>query len=233
MIGFRKSVPVLFVLAALTWQAHAGDWPQILGVNRDGTAPDEEIRVDWAVVGPPAVWKHDVGSGLAGPAVCGETLVIYHRRGREEIAEALHPDTGKVMWQAKFPTDYAPSFTSDDGPRVVPLIDGERVFLFGAMGELRCLELSSGQLVWHRNTFDEFCSDKYRGSEPPEGYFGVGSSPIVVGAKIIVNVGGSEKEAGIVAFDKTTGKTLWKSTSEYASYSSPVLTRVDGTNHLF
>ena len=232
MIGSRESIPALFVLAALTWQAHAGDWPQILGVNRDGTALDEDICVDWALGGPPAIWKHDVGSGLAGPAVCDKTLVIYHRIGGEEIAEALHRDTGKVMWQATFPTDYAPSFTADDGPRVVPIIEHKRVFLFGATGELRCLELSSGRLVWQRNTFEEFCSDRYRGSEPPEGYFGVGSSPIVVGAKIIVNVGGSEKEAGIVAFDKTTGKTLWKSTSEYASYSSPVLARVDGTNHL-
>lgn len=228
----RELLPALFILIGLASQVHGGDWPQILGPSRNGTAPDERIHLRWPADGPPTIWQHDVGSGFAGPAVRDKILIVYHRIGPEEVAEALHRDTGNVIWRVRFPTEYAPSFTSDDGPRVVPLIDGDCVYLFGPMGELRCLELGSGRLVWERQTYEEFCSGRYRGGEPPEGYFGVGSSPIVVGPKIIVNVGGGEKGAGIVAFDKATGEVLWKSTSEYASYSSPVLTRVDGTNHL-
>lgn len=213
-------------------RAHAGNWPQLLGPNRNGTAPDETINVHWPAGGLTTVWAHDVGSGFAGPAILGKTLVVYHRVGREEVVEGLDRDAGKALWKVQFPTEYAPSYTSDDGPRVVPLLQDDRVFLYGAMGELRCLELQTGRLVWQRKTFEEFGSGRYRGSEPPEGYFGVGSSPIIVGNKIIVNVGGAKKEAGIVAFDVDTGKMLWKSTTEHASYSSPVLTSVDGTDHL-
>ena len=227
-----RILSTVVVLATLAGNAHGGDWPQILGPNRNGVAPDETINVRWPVAGPPVLWQHEVGSGFAGPSVCGKTVVVYHRLGREEVVEALDRDSGKVSWENRFPADYAPSYTSDDGPRVVPLIDGNRVFLYGAMGELRCLELKSGQLVWERKTFEDFNSTKYRGSEPPEGYFGVGTSPIVVGNRIVVNVGGAEKRAGIVAFDKSTGHTLWKSTSEYASYSSPILVSSNGIDHL-
>lgn len=222
----------VLVTIALASNVHGGDWPQVLGPNRDSTAPDEAISVRWPADGPSTLWQHDVGSGFAGPAIRGRILVAYHRVGREEVVEGLDRDTGKVLWKARFPTDYAPSYTSDDGPRVVPLIEGERVYLYGAVGELRCLELQTGQLIWERKTFEEFGSGKYRGSEPPEGYFGVGSSPIIVGSKVIVNVGGAEKEAGIVAFDFDTGKTVWKSTAEHASYSSPVLASIAGTDHL-
>ncbi len=217
---------------AVAAQVRAGDWPQILGPNRNGVSPDEQITTEWPVDGPRTVWSHDVGSGFSGPAVKGDLVVVFHRIGRQETAQALDRETARIMWQVRFPTEYAPSYTDDDGPRVVPLIHGDRVFLCGAVGELRCLDLKTGGLVWTRNTFAEFNSGKYRGGEPPEGYFGVGTSPIVVGDKIVVNVGGDATQAGIVAFDIATGQTLWQSTSERASYSSPVLANVDGTGHL-
>lgn len=191
-------VCVGLVSAVLALQVQAGNWPQILGPNRNGTAPDETIGVQWPVGGPSTMWQHKVGNGFAGPAICGRVLVVHHRVGREEVVEGLDRDTGATLWETRFPADYAPSFTADDGPRAVPLIEAKRVFLYGAMGELRCLELRDGQLVWERKTFDEFVPASRRGGEPATGYFGIGSSPIVVGNRIIVNVGGSEKEAGIV-----------------------------------
>ena len=231
MCQSSRFLAALAIFAAAS-HAHAGDWPQVLGPDRNGTAPDETIRVRWGTDSPPTLWQHEVGSGFAGPSVRGKTVVVYHRLGKEEIVEALDRDSGNVLWVVRFPTEYAPSYTDDDGPRVVPLIKGKHVFLYGAMGELRCLKLEDGELVWERKTFEDFNTPKYRGSEPPEGYFGVGTSPIVVGDKIVVNVGGGEKEAGIVAFDKSTGQTLWKSTSEHASYSSPILAQSDGIDHL-
>ena len=95
-------------------------------------------------------------AGQADRARFGSTRLAAASRGRQfgaipwsciiVLAERRWPRgsiaiSGKALWEARFPTDYAPSYTSDDGPRVVPLIEGERVFLYGAMGELRCLEL--------------------------------------------------------------------------------------------
>jgi outer membrane protein assembly factor BamB len=220
------------VLIALATSARAGDWPQILGPDRNGSARDEKINVNWPSDGPPVVWEHRVGSGFAGPVVQGSVLIVYHRVGSEEVAEGLDAKTGQVFWEKRFPTDYRPLITPDDGPRAVPLIEDERVFLYGATGDLRCVELRTGKLLWERQTQQDYGLRRTRRGEPPRGYFGIGSSPIVVGDNLVVNVGGSEKQAGIVAFNKLTGKTVWKATDERASYSSPVLAEVSGTEHL-
>ena len=45
-------------------------------------------------------------------------------------------------------------------------------------------------------------------------------------------MGGYSQDAGIVAFDKATGKTVWTSTGEKATYSSPVATTVNGQRHV-
>ena len=45
-------------------------------------------------------------------------------------------------------------------------------------------------------------------------------------------MGGDTHDSGIVAFAAETGETVWKATSERASYSSPVAVTVDGVRHL-
>jgi outer membrane protein assembly factor BamB len=50
--------------------------------------------------------------------------------------------------------------------------------------------------------------------------------------KLIVNVGGDQAEAGLVAFALKDGKTIWKSTNERAGYSSPMLASVNNVRHV-
>jgi len=203
----------------------SGDWPQILGPHRDGTADDERLAESWGAGGPAVVWsRKGLGSGFAGMAVSDGTLVLFHRMRDVEQVQALDAADGKLKWNADFPTSFRPSFTSDDGPRCVPLIRDGRVFVYGSQGLLACLELATGRRVWQRKTHAEF--------EAPEGYFGAGSSPILEGNSLIVNVGGGRSGAGIVAFNAQTGKTLWKATDEMASYSSPVARTVNGQRHV-
>jgi outer membrane protein assembly factor BamB len=64
----------------------------------------------------------------------------------------------------------------------------------------------------------------------PRSYFGVGTSPILEGGRVLVNVGA--RGAGIVAFDKADGKEVWKTTDDGASYSSPVAADIDGVRHV-
>jgi outer membrane protein assembly factor BamB len=99
------------------------------------------------------------------------------------------------------------------------LIHAGRVYLFGAAGGLSCVTLADGEKRWTRHTQAEFSAT--------DGYFGAGSTPIVVGGKLLVNVGGRD-EAGIVAFDLETGTTAWKATTEAASYSSPARATIQG-----
>ena len=220
-----NSLAICVVLSLAGQQLPAGDWPQILGPNRDGlAAKDERLADSWPKEGPAVLWQRKVGGGFAGLAVAQETAVLFHRVDDDEVVEALDVTTGKPRWTSKSPTSFSSGFSDDQGPRCTPLIHGDRVIVFGVQGMLRCLELKSGKKVWERATHAEF--------KAPEGYFGAGSSPIVVGDKVLVNVGAGKAGAGVVAFDLATGKTLWKSVSDDASYSSPIVRTIDGVQHV-
>jgi outer membrane protein assembly factor BamB len=204
--------------------AGAGDWPQILGPHRDGRAEGESLANSWPAGGPKVVWERPVGRGYSGVAVVGDRGILFHRVENEEVAEQFDVKTGKRGWKFGIPTSYISGISSDDGPRCVPSIHGDRVIVFGVQGHLACLRLSDGSKVWAHDTQTEF--------KAAEGYFGTGSSPIVEGDKVIVNVGGAKDGAGIVAFSLETGKLLWKQTNESASYSSPVAVTVNGVRHV-
>lgn len=205
-------------------QADAGDWPQILGPHRDGRAEGESLADSWPASGPKILWERPVGRGYAGVAVVGEQGVVFHRVENEEVVEAFDAKTGKSGWKFAIPTSYVSGISPDDGPRCVPIIHGDRVIAFGVQGNLACLRLADGAKIWTRDTHAEFRAG--------EGYFGAGSSPIVEGDKVIVNVGGAKTEAGVVAFALDTGKVVWKATREDASYSSPVAVTVHGVRHV-
>jgi outer membrane protein assembly factor BamB len=158
------------------------------------------------------VWRVTVGSGYSGPVVAGDRLILFHRIENQEIVACLDAATGKEKWKFAYPTDYRDDFGFDDGPRSTPLIHGKNVYTLGAEGRLHCLELETGNKVWARALNTEY--------EVPKGYFGVGTSPLIEGDLLLLNVGGSS--AGIVALNKDTGKEVWKATDHEASYASPV-----------
>lgn len=202
---------------------HADDWPQILGPNRDGVAANEKITSSFPKAGPKIVWSSKTGSGFAGPAIVSDSVYLFHRIDDDDVLEVRDAATGKEKWTAKMPTAFSASYTSDNGPRCVPLIAGERVYLFGAAGGLYCFDTKKHEKIWERQTHREF--------KAQAGFFGAGSTPLLEGGRLIVNVG-SRNGAGVVAFDAKTGKTLWESTDNQASYSSPIAVTINGTRHI-
>jgi len=200
----------------------AGDWPQILGQNRDGRAVSERPEA-WGGDGPKVAWTRKVGLGYAGPAVVGDRVVLFHRFGDTDRVEALRADNGERIWKADFPAKYGGGINADTGPRCVPVVHKGRVYVFSAGGDLHCVAFDSGEKKWSRSVYDDL-----RGNE---GYFGAGSTPIVADEKLLINVGGRDG-AGLAAFSLDNGKTIWKKTDEGASYSSPTLAKIDGQTHV-
>lgn len=219
----RSAVTLAIALSAWLAQTQAGDWPQILGPHRDGRADNETLADSWPASGPKLLWERPVGRGYAGVSIVGERGVLFHRVENEEVVEGFDVKTGISSWKYAMPTSYVSGISPDDGPRCVPIIHGERVIVFGVQGHLACLR-ADGKKVWARDTHAEFRAG--------EGYFGAGSSPIVEGDKVIVNVGGAKAGAGIVAFSLETGNPVWKAMNEAASYSSPVAVTVNGVRHV-
>src|SRR5205823_917001 len=98
-----------------------------------------------------------------------------------------------------------------------------RVFTFGISGQLHCLDLATGKLVWRHD-----CGREY--SMAPA-FFGFGSTPLVIGKRLVVQLGGEidGKPVNTVAFDVATGKLLWTAIHEWgASYASAVPATLHG-----
>src|SRR5689334_5467870 len=190
--------------------AHAGDWPQWLGPNRDGASPEKVAP--WKKP-PEAVWRHDVGEGHSSPVVADGRVFVLAKvkdKNEEELA-AFNAQNGTLLWRKAYPTA---AFTSQfgNGPRSTPAVAGGRVYTFGVTGVLTCFEADGGKISWQVDTLAKF--------KAPNLTFGVSCSPLVEGKLVLVNVGG--KGASVVAFDKDRGTVVWRSLDDPASYSSPI-----------
>ncbi len=195
------SVPVL-----------AQDWPQILGPDRNGQATGHtNLSATWPEE-PKLAWQIGLGSGFGGAAIVGERALVMHRLGKDEVLEAVELSTGKNIWRAAWPASYEASYNPDNGPRCVPTVADNKAICYGAAGDLTCVDIRSGKLLWQRSLRKEYDAD--------DGYFGAGSSPLVVGNLAIICLGG--QAAGIVAVEIDSGKTRWASTDYDASYASPI-----------
>lgn len=219
MRDWRTGLSAICLTMLTISQGMAGEWPQILGPSRNGIAVSEKIPATAMKV----AWQVRCGAGLAGVAVSDEIAVLFHRQGDEETLTAWKAANGTFLWEAKFPCTYQAQIVDDDGPRAVPTIDGGQIFAYGVQGGLYAVDLKTGKVLWTRATHKDYSA--------PEGYFGAGSSPLVIGNLVVVNVGGP-KQAGVVAFDRQTGKTIWKSTNELASYSAPIRIEREGKSRV-
>jgi outer membrane protein assembly factor BamB len=200
-----------FVLCGLSVSAH--DWPQFLGPQRNGVYSGPPLETTWPAGGPKKVWQKPVGTGFAGPIVAGDRLILFHRVNDEEVVDALDAKTGAPRWHYAYKTAYRDDFGFDEGPRAVPVVAQNRVYTFGAEGQLRAVDLATGKEVWAVDTMRRFHVRK--------GYFGAAGSPLVEDGRVIANVGG-DNNSGIVAFNAQTGAVLWTATNHEASYSSPI-----------
>src|SRR5262245_8878698 len=196
----------LSVLAA----AAGGDWPQFLGPARDGTTP--EAVAPWKGDLKP-LWKKPVGEAHSSPVVAGGVVyAFYQPEGKNADAlAAFDAATGELKWEKSYDrSEFKPLF--GNGPRSTPVVSGGKVFTLGGTGVLACWDAKTGEIGWKVDTLKEFNAKNL--------FFGVSTSPLVVGDKVVVMVGG--KGAGVVAFDAKTGKTAWQSTDDPSSYASPV-----------
>jgi outer membrane protein assembly factor BamB len=110
------------------------------------------------------------------------------------------------------------------GPRGTPTVDGDRVYALTEAGDLACLRAADGGLVWTRNILTDF------GGRNPNWL--ISESPLVDGPNLIVTPGG--RGAGLVALDKTNGRTVWttKELSDAAAYSSAIAVDVQSVHTL-
>ncbi len=214
------------------------DWPRFLGPTGDSVSAEKGILTPWPAQGPRVVWQKPLGIGYAMPAVSRGRLFHFDRYGNQARLTCCTSETGEELWRFEYPTHYRDKYNYNGGPRCFPVVDGDRVYTYGAEGVLHCLAALNGKLLWKVDTVEDF--------GVVQNFFGVGSTPVVEGDLLIVQVGGSPKGSdpddfgnlkgngsGVVAFDKHTGKVRYRITDELAGYACPVLATIGGRRWCF
>ncbi len=197
-------------------------WTDFRGPNRDGRYGQQPIRTDWPADGPPELWRVRVGGGYASVVIAeGRIFTIEQRRGQEVVA-AYSLDSGRELWTHGWQASFQ-EFLGGDGPRATPTWNEGKVYALGAEGELRCLDAATGELIWRHDILGENDADNLG--------WGMAASVLVVDDKVIALPGGTDDNS-IVAYDKLTGDTLWKSLSDQQAYTSPMLVTLAGRRQL-
>jgi len=178
----------------------------------------------WPASGLKQLWRQPVGGGYAGVSVAEGRVFTMDRQKEPEVERVLCFDasSGKPLWQHTYPVKYD-KLDYGNGPRAAPTIHGGHVYTVGALGDLRCLDAKTGDVVWKKNYLDDFA-----GRLPTWGFAG---SPVVYGDWLILQPGG-EKDSGVVAIERLTGKEVWRSLPDEAGYSTPIIIRAHDQDEL-
>ena len=226
-----------FLVAAVAWGVQAvsaEDWAQWRGADRLAVWHETGIVDSFPDAGLQVKWRAPVRPGYAGPAVAaGRVFVLDWQEdpqsrtldGTERLV-ALDEETGAELWTHEWPTSYRMLQVSYAvGPRATPTVDGNRVYALGATGELRCLDVATGELIWSKSYMDDY--------DTSVATWGITSAPLVDGERLIAIVGG-EPDALVVAFDKHTGEELWRSLDVVGEmgYGQPIIFEAGGVRQL-
>ena len=220
---------------SLWTRPQGNDWQRFLGPTFDGKSTETGIRTDWVEGKLPAIWSMAVGTSYGIGSIAAGRYFQHERVGDTERLVAVRAETGELLWNNDQPVEYTDMYGYNNGPRDTPAVDNDDVFSLGVAGRLTCVAAITGDTKWSIDTNAEY--------GVIQNFFGVGSSPLVIDDKVIVMVGGSPKAdaavapgqlnrlsangTALVAFNRETGKEVWKAGDDLASYSSPRPVTID------
>ena len=224
---------LLFILHS---EVHSLDWHNFLGPAQNGKSQEKIKITPWNESGPPVLWTKEIGTSYGSPTVANGKVCIFARHGDMALLSCLESHTGNELWRFEYPTDYEDMYGYNNGPRSCPIVDDDRVYIFGAEGMLHCVNAKNGKRIWKVDTVQQF--------NVVDNFFGVASAPAVEGDLLIVQIGGSPpgtpkdiweskgkpkpNGSGIVAFNKFSGDVVYQTADELASYASPVFANING-----
>lgn len=223
---------VWFGSAGVSWTAQAADWPQWRGPSRNGFVPGGAPVPASLPSQPKTVWRMEVGEGLASPVVAGGKLFYFDAVSGKETLHAIDPATAKEFWRATIDDTFQDT-QGPAGPRCTPAVDGGRVYAVSCRGELQCLQVADGKLIWRANYTKDFGGVFIgeKGSATGATRHGNNGSPLILGDCLYAQAGGTNG-AAIVCLEKKTGRALWKSQNDFAGYAPPVRATLAGVDQL-
>jgi outer membrane protein assembly factor BamB len=197
-------------------------WPGFRGPNRDSHYDDKPILTNWPSSGLKLLWRQPIGGGYSSFAIAHGWAFTIEQRRDSEVAVAYDFNTGREVWTCAWP-DHFQEYFSEEGPRSTPSYSDGKIYVLGAMGELRCLDAESGKAIWSRNIVVE-----NHGTVPN---YGIASSPLIIGDKLIVQSSAGNGKS-VLCLDKRDGKLIWSALDDPTGYASPALLNFAGQDQI-
>jgi outer membrane protein assembly factor BamB len=204
----------------------SAQWPEFRGPLAQGHSAEKGLPVEWNER-KNIVWKVPVaGLGWSTPVIANGRVWLttaVEERGISLRAIAFDVETGKEVVNVevfKIPADRRDINPKNSWASPSPVIDGDRIYVhFGADGTAALS--AAGEIIW-KNRFEY------------QSQHGAGGSPIVYGDLLIFSCDGSDV-AFVIALDKHTGKTKWKTNRGYPAdqaYTTPIVIRAGEQDQL-
>jgi outer membrane protein assembly factor BamB len=221
IIKFKTYVTAIVLFVSIA-NVYAQDWPQYLGPNRNGISPQKIILRSWPQQGPEVIWTVNVGIGYGGPVVKnGKVYLLDRVDNATDKMRCFDFASGKELWSFSYD---ASGVTPFPGSRSVPALDGNYVYSCGHNGDLYCINITTHKPVWNKNIWTDF-----GGESIPR--WAITQCPLVYGDLLII--ASQATNAGVVAYDKLTGKVKWTTPSlGPVGYVSPAIVKIGGENHI-
>jgi outer membrane protein assembly factor BamB len=197
-------------------------WTGFRGPLRDGIYREQPILTSWPASGLTPMWKQPIGGGYASFAIANGRAFTIEQRRSQEVATAYDVDTGRELWANAWDGEFK-EWMGGDGPRATPTWANGRVYVLGALGELRCLDERNGAVIWRINILDDNAA-----SNLP---WGMAASPLLVDDLVVVLPGGPAGRS-VVAYDARTGARRWGSMNDKQAYSAPMLATIEGKRQI-
>lgn len=225
----RASHAALMGLLSLVVSASADDWPQFRGPGRDGVWHERNIMQTFPAAGLQVSWRAPVRNGISSPVVAqGRVYLFDAELEKPKARERLHcfeEKTGRLLWsyarEVTYP-DWAFDPTQKSGPNSTPIVQDGRIYALGMMGDLFCLDAQKGTVIWQRNLMKEYGTKEFTGTTP---------SSLIEG-NLLILAAGIQPDGCVMAFDKDTGKEVWRALADPWTYSSPVVISAGGQRQL-
>jgi outer membrane protein assembly factor BamB len=227
MLNLRKMLtPFLtLILVGVLWddvlpaaETDAPCWPMFHGPTGNNHSPETGLLKKWPSGGPKMLWMAEkLGFGYSGVTIAHDLVYTAGNIDERTAITAMDLD-GKIRWRNMDCEAFVGHML---GTRATPTINGERLYHKSPLGDVICLNAKTGEQFWKMNILDEFNSENIE--------WAISESLLIDGDHVICSPGGPE--TAIVALDKMTGETVWKSATadgDLASYSSPILVEYEG-----
>ena len=234
--GFAAFI-ILFMIfmGACSELSTSSNWPQFRGPDANMIAVGENLPVEWGE-NQNVAWTHELeGEGWASPIIWGNKVFVLAvvaekinkpGEGEEDNQDLFRSDvyrwelgcvdleTGEALWKKTVrqgnPTIQKHSRTNYASE--TPVTDGERIYLYIGMVGLYCFDMG-GELLWEKDL----------GAFETQNGWGTGSSPLLHGGRLFVQVD-NEEQSFLVALDAESGEEIWKvQRDEITGYSTPFI----------